>query len=103
MAIDPELGCNFVDLGLIYDIAVDDDGVACITMTPPGCPAAIWLQEGVINSAWSVRGIEFVDVNLSYSPEWRPDMTSSKVKADLGFTDGRNQPRPGRSGHFREW
>lgn len=92
IVIDPELGCNIVDLGLIYDIAVDDDGVACITMTTttPGCPAASWLQDGVTNSAWSVPGIEFVDVNLTYNPGWRPDMMSPEVKAELGFADGRN-------------
>lgn len=92
IVIDPELGCNIVDLGLIYDITVDDDGVARITMTTttPGCPAANCLQEGAVNSAWSVPGIEFVDVNLTYDPRWSPDMMSPDVKADMGFADGRN-------------
>lgn len=90
--IDPELGYNIVDLGLIYDIAVDDDSVARITMTTttPGCPAADCLREGAANSAWSVPGIELVDVNLTYDPAWRPDMMSPDVRADLGFADGRN-------------
>ena len=54
--IDPELGYNVVDLGFIYDIAVEEGGVVRITMTTttPGCPAAGYLKEGVANSAWSV-------------------------------------------------
>lgn len=92
IVIDPELGHNIVDLGLVYDIAVDDGGSARITMTTTtmGCPATGYLKDGAANSAWSVPGIEFVDVNLTYNPQWRPDMMSPDVKADLGFADGRN-------------
>ena len=55
--IDPELGYNVVDLGLIYDIAVEEGGVVRITMTTttPGCPAAGYLKEGVANSAWTCQ------------------------------------------------
>lgn len=92
VVIDPELGHNIVDLGLVYDIAVDDGGGARVTMTTTtmGCPAAAYLKDGAANSAWSVPGIEFVDVNLTYNPPWRPDMMSRETKADLGFADGRN-------------
>lgn len=92
IVIDPELGHNIVDLGFIYDITVDEGGLVCITMTTTtrGCPATDFLKEGVANSAWSVPGVEFVDVNLTYNPEWQPAMMSPDVKADLGFADGRN-------------
>jgi metal-sulfur cluster biosynthetic enzyme len=57
--IDPELGYNIVDLGFIYDIAVEEGGVVRITMTTttPGCPATGYLKEGVANSAWSVPDV----------------------------------------------
>ena len=58
--------------------------------TTPGCPTVNCLQEGAVNSAWSVPGIEFLDVNIIYNPDWRPDMMNPDVKADPGFADGRH-------------
>jgi metal-sulfur cluster biosynthetic enzyme len=73
--IDPELGYNVVDLGFIYDIAVEEGGVVRITMTTtaPGCPATGYLKEGVANSAWSVPDVEFVDVRITFEPAWKPE------------------------------
>lgn len=92
IVIDPELGHNVVDLGLVYDIAIEEGGIARITMTTTtrGCPATSFLREGVANSAWSVPGVEFIDVKLSYDPPWTSQMMSPEAKADLGFIDGRN-------------
>lgn len=61
-----------------------------MTTTTIGCPAADYLKDGAANSTWSVPGIEFVEVDLTYEPEWRPDMMSPDVKAELGFAEGRN-------------
>jgi metal-sulfur cluster biosynthetic enzyme len=85
--IDPELGYNVVDLGFIYDIAVEEGGVVRITMTTttPGCPAAGYLREGVANSAWGVPDVEFVDVQVTFEPAWRPDMMTAQARHDLGF------------------
>jgi len=85
--IDPELGYNVVDLGFIYDIAIEEGGVVRITMTTttPGCPATGYLKEGVANSAWSVPDVEFVDVRITYEPAWKPDMMTLQARADLGF------------------
>ncbi len=87
--IDPELGYNIVDLGFVYDISVEDGGIANITMTTttPGCPATGYLKEGVANSAWSVPGVEFVDVTLTFEPEWKPDMMTPEAKTALGFAE----------------
>jgi metal-sulfur cluster biosynthetic enzyme len=87
--IDPELGYNVVDLGFVYDISVEDGGIANITITTTtrGCPATGYLKEGVANSAWSVPGVEFVDVKLTFEPEWKPDMMSPQAKAALGFAE----------------
>jgi len=84
--IDPELGHNIVDLGLVYDITVLD-GVAHITMTAttPGCPVAGFLKEGVACSAWQVPGIRSVEVVMTFDPPWTPSMIAQDARASLGF------------------
>jgi metal-sulfur cluster biosynthetic enzyme len=88
--IDPELGYNIVDLGLVYDVAVEEGGVVRVTMTTttPGCPATNYLKAGAAESASDVPGVEFVDVKLTYEPRWTPELMSSEAKAHLGIRDG---------------
>ncbi len=85
--IDPEIGYNIVDLGLVYDVTVAEGGAVCVTMTtpPPGCPATNYLKSGAGESASSVPGVEFVDVKLTYEPRWTPEMMSPDAKAYLGI------------------
>ena len=85
--IDPELGYNIVDLGFIYDIRVEEDGTVIITMTmtTPGCPATVYLKDGVASSAANVAGVRNVDVRLTFDPPWKPDMMTVQARADLGF------------------
>jgi metal-sulfur cluster biosynthetic enzyme len=85
--IDPELGYNILDLGLVYDVAVEEGGVVRITMTTttPGCPATNYLKGGAAESARNLPGVEFVDVRLSYEPRWAPEMMSPEAKAYLGI------------------
>lgn len=92
IVIDPELGHNIVDLGFIYEITVEDEGMVSITMTTttPGCPATGFLKDGVATSALGVPGVQTVDVTLSYDPPWTPDMMNSEAKAELGFAEARN-------------
>ena len=89
LVIDPELGYNIVDLGLIYDVSIDEGGVARIAMTTttPGCPATNYLKEGAREAAWSVDGIEFVDVALTYEPRWSPTRMSAEAKVHFGIRD----------------
>lgn len=84
--IDPEIGYNIFDLGLVYDIAVEEGGVVCLTMTTttPGCPATNYLKDGAAESASNVPGVEFVDVKLTYEPRWTPELMSPEAKAHLG-------------------
>jgi metal-sulfur cluster biosynthetic enzyme len=88
--IDPELGYNIVDLGLVYDVAVEEGGMVHITMTTttPGCPATSYLKRGAGEAAGDLPGIEFVDVKLTYEPRWTPEMMSPAAKAHLGIDDG---------------
>jgi metal-sulfur cluster biosynthetic enzyme len=90
LVIDPELGYNIVDLGLVYDVAVEDGGVAHIIMTTTtrGCPATGYLKDGALEAAENVSDVESVDVALTYEPPWTPDMMSEKAKEHLGISSG---------------
>ncbi|HEU4661308.1 MAG TPA: metal-sulfur cluster assembly factor [Pseudolabrys sp.] len=85
--IDPELGYNVLDLGLIYDVSVENSGIARITMTTTtrGCPATNFLQEGVRETASHVAGVKSLDVDLTYDPPWTPQMMSAEAKQILGI------------------
>jgi metal-sulfur cluster biosynthetic enzyme len=85
--IDPEIGFNIVDIGLVYDIAIDG-GIARITMTATtmGCPATNYLRGGAGEAAQNVRGIHWADVSLTYDPHWTPDMMSNAAKEYLGVS-----------------
>ncbi len=74
--VDPEMGSNIVDLGLIYDIAVQEGGLVRVTMTTTikGCPATAFLKEAVQNCVWYVPGVEYAEVRLTYEPPWTPEM-----------------------------
>ena len=84
--IDPELGQNVVDLGLIYEIEVIDDCVVRVSMTTTtrGCPATGYLKQAVEEVAWAVPGVEFVDVELTYDPPWSPDFIAPEIAGLLG-------------------
>lgn len=79
---DPELNINVVDLGLIYDIAVSDEGDVNITMTltTPGCPLHSSIERGVRYSLEGLEGIRNVDVQLVWEPAWTPDCMTPEGK-----------------------
>ncbi|ODT14525.1 MAG: hypothetical protein ABS35_34425 [Kaistia sp. SCN 65-12] len=85
--IDPELGYNIVDLGLVYDVFVDESGAAVVRMTTttPGCPATSYLMEGAQECTAAVGGVDTVEVELTYEPPWSPDMMSDDAKRHLGI------------------
>ncbi|MBQ6776717.1 MAG: DUF59 domain-containing protein [Paludibacteraceae bacterium] len=83
---DPEIPVNIYDLGLIYK--VDIDGTTCnidMTLTAPSCPAADFLVEDIRQKVSSVDGIDTVNVNIVFEPEWTKDMMSEEAKLELGF------------------
>lgn len=87
--IDPELGYNIVDLGLIYRVEIDDGSVKVVmTTTTPGCPATDYLRGGAGAAVASAEGVASVDVELTYDPPWTPDMMSPNAKAHLGIAEG---------------
>jgi metal-sulfur cluster biosynthetic enzyme len=86
VVIDPELGENIVDLGFVYDIAIDAGAVRItMTATTPGCPATGFLTEGAQAAASAVPGVVHADVTMTFEPAWTPDMIEPEVKASLGF------------------
>jgi metal-sulfur cluster biosynthetic enzyme len=93
LVIDPELGENVVDLGLIYDVAIGDDGVARIEMTTTtgGCPATAYLKDAVQAAAWNVPAIHYVDVRLTHEPPWRPEMMDEAARRNLGVAPTRKR------------
>lgn len=89
VVIDPELGFNIVDLGLVYDLTVAEGMVRiAMTTTTRGCPAASFLQEGARQCAGTVPGVASVDVALTYDPPWKPQMMSAEIKRQLCVRDG---------------
>ncbi len=84
--IDPELGYNIVDLGLIYGVTIKDDAVDIImTMTTPGCPATDYIREGTHQRLLAIEGIDDANVNVVWSPPWEPAMMSEDAKRYFGF------------------
>ena len=84
---DPEIPVNIYDLGLIYNVEVDDDHVAHITMTltAPNCPMADSLIEEVQYKVAGTRGVKDCDIKLTFNPTWDKSMLSDEAKLELGF------------------
>jgi metal-sulfur cluster biosynthetic enzyme len=84
--IDPELGVNIVDLGLVYDARVTD-GVAhiLITTTTPACPLGPYLTDAIRWSLLRLDGILDVDIDVTYDPLWSPDRMTDLAKEQLGW------------------
>jgi len=84
---DPEIPVNIWELGLIYDIAVSDAGVAAIrmTLTAPGCPAAQSLPVEVAAKVKAVPGIADAVIDIVWEPPWDKDRMSDAAKLQLGM------------------
>jgi len=84
---DPEIPANIYDLGLIYNVDIDDSNKVNIimTLTAPGCPVADILVEDVRQAALAVEGIEEVNVELTFDPPWDKSMMSEEARLELGF------------------
>ncbi len=83
---DPELGLNIIDIGLIYDVVVTDEGIAQVkmTLTSPGCPAGTEIIDDVKQTLADLEGITAVEVDLVWEPYWTPDRMDPRVRAFLG-------------------
>lgn len=84
---DPEIPVDIYSLGLIYRIEIDDDATLHLdmTLTAPNCPAADFIVEDTRMKLESIEGINAVDINIVFEPEWNKDMMSEEAKLELGF------------------
>jgi metal-sulfur cluster biosynthetic enzyme len=84
--IDPELGLDFVELGLIYDVEVDDETVrVTYTLTSPGCPIGPQVSEQIEEFVSELDGVQNVESTMTFSPPWTPERMSEDAKFALGF------------------
>ncbi|MEO8285267.1 MAG: metal-sulfur cluster assembly factor [Chloroflexota bacterium] len=85
--MDPELGINIVDLGLVYSVELLSDAAHVeMTMTTPACPLHAYLASEVKSAILDgMLGVRSVEVNITFDPPWNPAMMSGAAKHDLGW------------------
>lgn len=85
--IDPELGINIVDLGLVYDVQISETGICVkMTMTTPACPLHSYMNRSVKEAvSTNFPGSQPVTVDLVWEPPWDPRMMSNEAKLQLGW------------------
>jgi FeS assembly SUF system protein len=84
---DPEIPVNVYELGLVYDVRVDESGGVGITMTltSPMCPVAETLPAEIEARAREIEGVREVSIDLVWDPPWRPQMMSEAARLELGM------------------
>lgn len=86
--VDPELGVNIVDLGLVYEAAEQDGKVYVrMTLTTAGCPLHETMVGGVKSALRALPGVRNIEVDVVWNPPWTPDMMSDKAKRILGYAE----------------
>ncbi len=85
--VDPELGINIVDLGLVYDVDVSETGAVHIeyTLTTMGCPIGPLIEHQMQSFLEGVPGVTSVEPEMVLRPAWTPEMMSEEAKAALGY------------------
>jgi metal-sulfur cluster biosynthetic enzyme len=85
--VDPELGINIVDLGLVYEVEVSDAGFVHIdyTLTTMGCPIGPLIEQQMQAFVSNVPGVSAVEAEMVLRPPWSPEMMSEEAKAALGY------------------
>ena len=85
--VDPELGINIVDLGLVYDVDISEEGSVHVeyTLTTMGCPIGPLIEQQMQALMASVPGVTGFDAEMVLRPPWNPEMMSEEAKAALGY------------------
>ena len=85
--VDPEIGANLVDLGLIYEVRVDNGNEIYVkmTLTVPGCPLMNVLPAQVEEMLKKMEGVEKVTVQVTFDPPWTPDRMSKELREAYGW------------------
>jgi len=83
---DPELGMDIVDLGLVYEVEVEDTKAnVTYSLTSMGCPAGPLIAQDIDSAVRQVEGIQDVELELTFDPPWTPERMSDDAKFILGF------------------
>lgn len=87
VVIDPEIGLPIVDLGLVYDIQVTDEGEVEViyTLTSMGCPVGPMIEGQIREIITLLPGVANVEMQVTFRPPWTPEMMSEDAKAALGY------------------
>lgn len=84
--VDPELGCNILDLGLVYGIAIEGATITVtMTLTTSGCPMHESIASGVQATLLGLDGVEEVDVQVVWDPPWTPARMTERGRAETGI------------------
>ncbi|NJE05250.1 metal-sulfur cluster assembly factor [Thermococcus sp. M36] len=85
--IDPEIGVDVVNLGLIYELEIRPDNTVYVkmTMTTPGCPLTMWILRAVEDKVLEIPGVKDAEIELTFDPPWSPEMISEEYKKRLGL------------------
>ena len=86
--LDPELNVNIVDLGLIYDIVIDQDKgevEVTMTLTTPGCPLSFVFEEWIPAAVKKIEGVNEARITLVWEPAWNPDNMTDDAKELMGI------------------
>ena len=83
---DPELEMNIVELGLVYDVEIEDGAVRVrMTLTSPGCPAGPMITNDAYRVLRALEGVKDVNIEIVWEPYWTPERIDPKVRALLGL------------------
>ncbi len=83
---DPEIGMDVVNLGLVYDVQINDDKVYIkMTMTAPTCPVTPWILAEAQRVVENIEGVEAADVELVWEPQWTPALMTDFAKEQLNM------------------
>ena len=83
---DPEIPVNVVDLGLVYDVQVNDNDVYVqMTLTFPGCGMGPYIAQQAEWAIQEMEGVEEVEIEMVFEPPWSPDLISEEARAQLGL------------------
>jgi metal-sulfur cluster biosynthetic enzyme len=85
--IDPELGLDFVSLGLVYDVEIEKEGEVFVTftLTTPACPIGPQVSQQMKEFVGDLEGVNAVHPKMVFEPSWSPEMMSEDAKFALGF------------------
>lgn len=83
---DPELHYNIYDLGLVYDIGIDEGAVKILmTLTTPACPIGPMIVEQIQENISLIPGVKGVAIDFTFDPPWSPEKMTDEARADLGL------------------